>query len=178
MRQAGRTISMCFPIKDSLLKGDSVFLACWAYPYGVERVLSNWGLECSFTEVYNTNTFKGHTINGKCPREKIIGYKIEFMGVPVWLIDKWKEDNRDPNLPLENINGQRIVIGCNYHTTWQSNNQMRFVLSEVVGERARLQTRISGKDFWTDLKDLIFIRSGYNIDKGKELRPNLKKKEL
>jgi hypothetical protein len=98
------------------------------------------------------------------------------MGVPVWLIDKWKEDNKDPSLPLKNSNDQKIVIGCNYHTTWQSNSQMRFVLTEVAGERARLQTRSSGKDFWTDLKDLIFIRSGYNIDKSKELRPNLKNK--
>jgi hypothetical protein len=53
---------------------------------------------------------------------------------------------------------------------------MRFVLTEVASNRARLQTRSSNKDFWTDLKDLIFIPSGYNIDKAKELRPNLKNK--
>jgi hypothetical protein len=98
------------------------------------------------------------------------------MGVPVWFKDKWKEDNKNPNLPLKNSNNQKIVIGCNYKTTWQNAKSMRFVLTEVAGERARLQTRSSGKDFWTDLKDLIFIPSGYNIDKAKELRPNLKNK--
>ena len=32
---------------------------------------------------------------------------------------------------LKNTEGEIIVIGCNYHTTWQSNKSMRFVLSEV-----------------------------------------------
>jgi len=93
------------------------------------------------------------------------------MSVPVWEKEKWKEDNKNPELPLRNINNQRIVIGCNYHTIWQSKGNMRFVLTEVKGEKARLQTRASRKDFWTDLKDLIFIPSSYNLEKSRELRP-------
>jgi hypothetical protein len=58
-----------------------------------------------------------------------------------------------------------IVVGCNYHTTWQSDNQMRFVLSEIKGDKARLTTRRTNKDFWTNIKDLIFIQSGHNKSK-------------
>jgi len=63
----------------------------------------------------------------------------------------------------------RIVIGCNYHTTWQRNKSMRFVLVEVKGNKARLQTRNTSKDFWTDTKDLIFIESDYNKRKAETL---------
>ena len=31
-------------------------------------------------------------------------------------------------------NKKIIVIGCNYHTTWQYKKQMRFVLKEVKGK--------------------------------------------
>ena len=95
------------------------------------------------------------------------------MGVPVWLKDKWKEMNADSNLPIYNVSGTLIVVGCNYHTTWQTHNQMRFVLTEVKGNKARLQTRTSRKDFWTDLKDLIFIETNYNKQKAKELRSGI-----
>lgn len=84
--------------------------------------------------------------------------------------DKWKEMNADDNLPLYNDSGTLIVIGCNYHTTWQSHKRMRFVLTEVKGTKARLQTRMSRKDFWTDLNDLIFIDTDYNKHKAQELR--------
>jgi len=63
-----------------------------------------------------------------------------------------------------------LIIGCNYHTTWQSHPAMRFVLIEVKGDKARLKTRASKKDFWTDVKDLIFINTDYNKNKGKRLR--------
>jgi len=96
------------------------------------------------------------------------------MGVPVWLKNKWKEMNTNNNLPTHNVNGALIVIGCNYHTTWQTNRRMRFVLTDVKGNKARLQTRISGKDFWTNLKDLIFIETNYNKQKAKELRSDIK----
>lgn len=65
--------------------------------------------------------------------------------------------------------GQQLIIGCNYHTTWQSHPAMRFVLIEVKGDKARLKTRASKKDFWTDVKDLIFIDTNYNRNKGKRL---------
>lgn len=64
---------------------------------------------------------------------------------------------------------QRIVIGCNYHTTWQSTKSMRFVLVEVKGDRARLKTRNTNKDFWTDVSSLIFIETDHNKRKANEL---------
>ena len=96
------------------------------------------------------------------------------MAIPVWLKDKWKEMNSSSNLPKATSNGALIVIGCNYHTTWQSNSRMRFVLTEVKGTKARLRTRTSRKDFWTDLKDLVFIESRCNKQKAKELRSAIK----
>lgn len=60
---------------------------------------------------------------------------------------------------------QKLVIGCNYHTTWQKHKAMRFVLVEIKGEKARLKTRNTGKDFWTDVKDLIFITTEHNKNK-------------
>lgn len=59
-----------------------------------------------------------------------------------------------------------IIIGCNYHTTWQKHKAMRFVLREVNGNKARLITRNTEKDFWTDLGSLIFITTSHNIQKG------------
>ena len=64
----------------------------------------------------------------------------------------------------------KIIVGCNYHTTWQSDKAMRFVLSEIKGPRARLTTRNSQKDFWTNTKDLIFITTEHNINKAKKLQ--------
>ena len=64
---------------------------------------------------------------------------------------------------------QIIVIGCNYHTKWQRDRSMRFVLAEVKGSKARLKTRNTRKDFWTNLSDLIFIESDYNKKKAEKL---------
>lgn len=55
---------------------------------------------------------------------------------------------------------------------------MRFVLIEVRGDRARLSTRRSRKDFWTDVKDLIFIMSTHNIQKAKKIISKSNNKEL
>ncbi len=63
----------------------------------------------------------------------------------------------------------RLVIGCNYHTKWQKVKSMRFVLVEIKGSKARLQTRQTNKDFWTNVSDLIFIESGYNKSKAARL---------
>lgn len=62
-----------------------------------------------------------------------------------------------------------IVVGCNYHTSWQNNRAMRFVLVEIKGDKARLKTRNTRKDFWTDVDNLIFIMSVHNIQKAKNL---------
>lgn len=67
------------------------------------------------------------------------------------------------------LNEQSIVIGCNYHTKWQSNKAMRFVLSKVDGDNALLSTRITKKEFWTKKSDLIFIMSAHNIKKAKSI---------
>ena len=62
-----------------------------------------------------------------------------------------------------------IQIGCNYHTKWQKHKAMRFVLKEIKGDKAGLITRNSGKDFWTNISDLIFIETGYNKSKANRL---------
>lgn len=66
---------------------------------------------------------------------------------------------------MKNINEKSIVIGCNYHTTWQSHPAMRFVLVDIKGDLARLRTRTTNKDFWANVSDLIFIQSKTNIKK-------------
>jgi hypothetical protein len=74
------------------------------------------------------------------------------------------------------MNGEalKVVVGCNYHTTWQSHKAMRFVLAEVKGERARLVTRTTKREFWTDIKDLIFIPSKHNYKKAIKLQHDKK----
>jgi len=62
-----------------------------------------------------------------------------------------------------------LIEGCNYHTKWQSDKCMRFVLAKVVGDWSILYTRTTKKLFWCRNADLIFITSDYNIEKGKEL---------
>lgn len=74
-------------------------------------------------------------------------------------MEKLKEDNP-------------IIVGCNYHTKWQLHKSMRFVLKEVKGNKARLITRRTRKDFWTNIDDLIFIQTKYNKNKAKELIKN------
>ena len=64
----------------------------------------------------------------------------------------------------------KLIIGCNYHTKWQSNPAMRFILKEIKGDKARLATRVSKKDFWTDVSDLIFIETSYNKNKAERLK--------
>jgi len=66
---------------------------------------------------------------------------------------------------------QRYVPGCNYHTTWQKESGMRFVLAKLDWSRgmAQLRTRVSGRLFWTKIDDLIFIQSAYNIKKANML---------
>ena len=83
-----------------------------------------------------------------------------------------------------NSKNQLIVEGCNYHTTWQSNKAMRFVLSKDEGDRVILKTRTTGKVFFCKTEDLIFITSGYNIRKACNILnvkwidfPNLKENE-
>ena len=65
----------------------------------------------------------------------------------------------------------RLVVGCNYHTTWQSHPAMRFVLVDVSedGLIAKLQTRKTNKVFTTPTSDLIFIESIHNRNKADRL---------
>jgi len=72
---------------------------------------------------------------------------------------------------MESLENQ-IVVGCNYHTKWQSDHRMRFILVEIKGDRARLMTRTTKKDFWTDVKDLIFVQTKYNRNKAKNIKIN------
>lgn len=70
-----------------------------------------------------------------------------------------------------------IVPGCNYHTKWQSKKGMRFVLDNVspCGTRALLYTRNTGREFWTNVSDLIFIETWHNQKKAAKLKKNLTK---
>lgn len=63
----------------------------------------------------------------------------------------------------------KLIIGCNYHTKWQSNKSMRFVLKEIQGDKVRLITRRTNKNFWTKASDLIFIETDHNKDKAKKI---------
>jgi hypothetical protein len=80
------------------------------------------------------------------------------------------ENNQNKALNKTDVSGSDFIqIGCNYHTKWQSHPAMRFVLKEIKGDKARLQTRASKKDFWTNISDLIFIESNYNKNKAVRL---------
>jgi len=68
-----------------------------------------------------------------------------------------------------NTRGHLLVLGCNYHTTWQSHKQMRFVLDDIENDKASLITRTSHKRFTTDVNDLIFIATAHNTRKAKDL---------
>ncbi len=75
---------------------------------------------------------------------------------------------------IRDMNGNQIVVGCNYHTTWQSHRSMRFVLTEIKGSKAKLETRRTRKTFWTDVSDLIFISSKYNKQKRRDILKAMK----
>lgn len=66
----------------------------------------------------------------------------------------------------------RLVVGCNYHTTWQSDKSMRFVLKEVIGDKAVLTTRTTKKEFKTNVCDLIFIETDHNKRKADDIEYN------
>jgi hypothetical protein len=68
---------------------------------------------------------------------------------------------------IENIN-KLLVIGCNYHTKWQSHPAMRFILKEIKGDKVILFTRRTKKEFKTNIEDLIFINSSHNLYKAKK----------
>ena len=67
------------------------------------------------------------------------------------------------------MSNTKIQIGCNYQTTWQKNKSIRFVLAEIKGNKARLITRKTNKDFWTDISTLVFIETSYNKNKANKL---------
>ena len=84
--------------------------------------------------------------------------------------DKIDLDKKSQPSCLGDVSGSVFIqIGCNYHTKWQKYKAMRFVLKEIKGDKARLITRNSGKDFWTNISDLIFIETGYNKSKANRL---------
>jgi len=65
-----------------------------------------------------------------------------------------------------NSNNEIIILGCNYHTKWQKEKGMRFVLHSVSGSVCLLKTRRTNKQFKTNIDDLIFIKTKHNINKG------------
>jgi len=63
-----------------------------------------------------------------------------------------------------------LIIGCAYHTVWQSNKGYQFILAEVKGEKALLRTKnIKKEPFWTNASDLIFINTPHDLHKAKQL---------
>lgn len=71
----------------------------------------------------------------------------------------------------KNSKGEPIVLGCNYHTTWQKFKSMRFVLHSVNWDRgtAILITRRTKKTFSTKMDDLVFIDTKNNRYKADRL---------
>jgi hypothetical protein len=61
-----------------------------------------------------------------------------------------------------------LIIGCNYHTKWQPDKRMRFILKSVSGETATITTRYGKKNIETNVSDLIFIMTDHN--KAKAIR--------
>jgi len=101
---------------------------------------------------------------------------VEEFTVNIINCPEMKEANEIIGIGLKNKIQENIVVGCNYHTTWQSDPRMRFVLVEVKDNKAKLKTRRTRKEFWTDVKDLIFIKSNYNKNKAISLtkpKPNV-----
>lgn len=68
-----------------------------------------------------------------------------------------------------------IIPGCNYHTKWQSNKDMRFILVSVTNDKALLATRHTNKKFITNIFDLIFIQTNHNKDKAIRILKGSKK---
>ena len=89
--------------------------------------------------------------------------------IPVECNAHWRHLNKVRGLPAQNSRGSLLVIGCNYHTTWQRDPGMRFVLDDVEGTVAKLRTRSTRKIFSTNVEDLIFIDSVYNRQKADRL---------
>lgn len=71
-------------------------------------------------------------------------------------------------------NGVQLIVGCNYHTRWQSKAGMRFVLKsfDMATGKAVLLTRKTGRTFTTKINDLIFIDSAHNRAKAVGLTVN------
>lgn len=90
-------------------------------------------------------------------------------------IQNWRALNKKYKLPRTNSNNQLLVIGCNYHTTWQSHKAMRFILADIKDNKALLETRTTNNKFYTKIEDLIFIDSKHNKQKACEI---LQVKEL
>ena len=74
------------------------------------------------------------------------------------------------------MNKNSIIIGCNYHTTWQKHPAMRFILVDVKEDKVLLKTRVTKKQFWTDKSTIQFIMSNYNIRKANKIEQKRNKK--
>ena len=62
-----------------------------------------------------------------------------------------------------------LIVGCNYHTIWQSEKSMRFVLVEFNKGMAILKTRNTRRIFKTEISSLLFITTSCNISKASDL---------
>lgn len=85
--------------------------------------------------------------------------------------DYWRQKNLKGDNPKKNIKGEPLVIGCNYHTTWQSSPSMRFLLLDIYADKGKalLGTRNTNKTFPTGLDELVFINTKVNLEKASDL---------
>lgn len=54
---------------------------------------------------------------------------------------------------INNIPSEFKIRRC-YHTTWQGHSGMRFILLEIVCDKALLGTKYNNKTFWSNVSDL------------------------
>lgn len=129
---------------------------------------------------YNGNTHQKNYLKPFKPRSvSLEKLKEEYIKVRSYLINSddgsiERNDNlyqaklkqgQDLAFVIDNFDSNPIVIGCNYHTTWQEHRAMRFVLSGIKYNEAKLTTRRTKRTFWTKLIDLKFINSHTNRSK-------------
>lgn len=85
--------------------------------------------------------------------------------------DKFTRANKNVSFSTHNSIGTILVLGCVYYTTWQNSKTFNFMLIEVKGKKAMLKSTLSGKEFWTNLDDLILVESAENLMNVDKLRP-------
>ena len=77
-----------------------------------------------------------------------------------------KQSRRDIRLMVESMDLMdlrpiNLVVGRNYHTTWQTAKGMRFILKQLSGSKALLGTMYNSKTYWVDVDQLRNTRNNH-----------------